>query len=439
MDDLPGSIYSDSRDFHLKHKGKIEIVNKFPIENARDLSLAYTPGVAQPCIDAVNNPESACDTTAAKNTVIVFSDDSSVLGLGDLQGKYGAPMAGMHVMEGKAALFIAFGGVQAFPMCADHSWCNTEEEKIQNLVNTVRTIAPGYGGINLEDIKAPRCFEVERRLKDLHLGVPIFHDDQHGTAIVVTAGMTNAAKVAGKKLSDMSIVINGAGAAGCATARMLINAGVGNIILVDRNGIINKNDAKTMVHVKDDGTGEHQLLAEMTNKTNRFGGLGDALIGADAFVGVSAPGVLKPEMIRTMADKSIIFAMANPTPEILPELAVEAGAFIIATGRSDYPNQVNNVLAFPGIFKGALLARAPEITDEMKLVSVNALAGCVPSSELSTTNILPKPFDDRIYVNAIADAVAECASKKPSIGLKSKGLKDYNNGANGTPNLHLFK
>lgn len=360
---------------HEKWNGKIETTAKAHVNSREDLAIAYTPGVAEPCKVIAQDPEAAYKYTMKANTVAVVSDGSAVLGLGNI-----GALAAMPVMEGKAVLFKEFGGVNAVPICLD---TQDTEEIIKSVVN----IAPAFGGINLEDISAPRCFEIETRLKEL-LNIPVFHDDQHGTAIVVLAGIINALKVTGKKKEDCRIVVNGAGSAGVAITKLLLTYGFPHITMCDINGIISKNSPNL--------NWMQQQMTEVTNLEERTGTLADALKGADIFVGVSAPNIVSKEMVASMNKDAILFAMANPVPEIMPDLAKEAGAKVVGTGRSDFPNQVNNVVAFPGIFKGALEGRATQITEEMKLAAANAIAGLVPEEELNENNILPEAFDPRV-------------------------------------------
>ena len=355
--------------------GKIETTAKAHVNSREDLAIAYTPGVAEPCKVIAQDPEAAYKYTMKANTVAVVSDGSAVLGLGNI-----GALAAMPVMEGKAVLFKEFGGVNAVPICLD---TQDTEEIIKSVVN----IAPAFGGINLEDISAPRCFEIETRLKEL-LNIPVFHDDQHGTAIVVLAGIINALKVTGKKKEDCRVVVNGAGSAGVAITKLLLTYGFPHITMCDINGIISKNSPNL--------NWMQQQMTEVTNLEERTGTLADALKGADIFVGVSAPNIVSKEMVASMNKDAILFAMANPVPEIMPDLAKEAGAKVVGTGRSDFPNQVNNVVAFPGIFKGALEGRATQITEEMKLAAANAIAGLVPEEELNENNILPEAFDPRV-------------------------------------------
>lgn len=368
---------------HEQWQGKLTTESKCSVKTREDLALAYTPGVAQPCRVIAEDREAAYKYTIKANTVAVVSDGSAVLGLGNI-----GPYAAMPVMEGKAVLFKEFGGVNAFPICLDTQ--DTEE-----IIETVVRIAPAFGGINLEDISAPRCFEIEERLKE-RLTIPVFHDDQHGTAIVVLAGIINALKVTGKEKETVSVVINGAGSAGIAIAKLLLNYGFKQLILCDKSGILTENTP--------DLNWMQKQLMTVTNLSKKEGSLTDALKNADIFIGVSAPGIVTKEMVASMNKDSILFAMANPVPEIMPDLAKEAGARVIGTGRSDFPNQVNNVVAFPGIFKGALESRASQITEEMKLAAAKAIAGLVAEEELSDDNILPQPFDPRVC-EAVSNAV----------------------------------
>lgn len=378
------TIGEKSLEMHYRWKGKIEISSRTTADTREALSLAYTPGVAQPCLEIQRDIERSYDLTRRWNTVAVITDGSAVLGLGNI-----GPEAGMPVMEGKCLLFKEFGGVDAIPLCI-------RSQEVDEFVRTVELLLGSFGGVNLEDISAPRCFEIERKLQAVS-DIPIFHDDQHGTAVVVAAGVLNALKVAGKKMEEITVCICGAGAAGCAIGRMLLDLGAGDVIFCDKDGILQSEDPRM--------DGERQRLLKGTNKTGKEGLLPDAVAGADVFVGVSAPGLLTGDMVRTMKEKAIVFAMANPTPEIFPEEALEAGALVVGTGRSDYPNQVNNVLAFPGIFRGTLDARAKAITKEMKMAAAYALAGLVSESELSPTRILPDAFDNRVTA-AVAKAVA---------------------------------
>lgn len=360
---------------HEKWGGKLEITSKAAVKSREDLALAYTPGVAEPCKVIADNPEAAYQYTIKSNTIAVVSDGSAVLGLGNI-----GPLAAMPVMEGKAVLFKEFGGVNAIPICLDTQ--DTEE-----IIKTVVAIAPAFGGINLEDISAPRCFEIEERLKKL-LSIPVFHDDQHGTAIVVLAGVINALKVTGKKKEDCRVVVNGAGSAGIAITRLLLTYGFLHIVLCDRAGILFKGmEGLNWMQEK---------MMDSTNLERNTGSLADAMKGADIFIGVSAPGIVTEDMVSSMNTNSILFAMANPVPEIMPDLAKKAGAKVVGTGRSDFPNQVNNVVVFPGIFKGALEGRAAAITDEMKLAAAEAIAGLVAPGELNEDNILPEAFDPRV-------------------------------------------
>lgn len=368
---------------HKDWNGKLETVSKTPVKTREDLALAYTPGVAEPCKVIAEDKEAAYTYTMKANTVAVVSDGSAVLGLGNI-----GPYAAMPVMEGKAVLFKEFGGVNAFPICLDTQ--DTEE-----IIKAVTYLAPGFGGINLEDISAPRCFEIEERLKEI-LDIPVFHDDQHGTAIVVLAGIINALKVVHKEKEDCKIVVNGAGSAGVAITKLLLTYGFPNIVMCDKVGIVSK---------KTEGLNwMQQKMTEVTNLNNETGSLADALKGADIFVGVSAPNIVTPEMVASMNKDSIFFAMANPVPEIMPDVAKAAGAKVVGTGRSDFPNQVNNVVAFPGIFKGALEGRASQITEEMKLAAANAIASLVPDDELNENNIMPEAFNPKV-AQVVADAV----------------------------------
>lgn len=368
---------------HEKWNGKLETVSKTPVKTREDLAIAYTPGVAEPCKVIAKDKEAAYKYTMKANTVAVVSDGSAVLGLGNI-----GPYAAMPVMEGKAVLFKEFGNVNAVPICLDTQ--DTEE-----IIKAVTYLAPGFGGINLEDISAPRCFEIEERLKEL-LDIPVFHDDQHGTAIVVLAGMINALKVVGKKKEDCRVVVNGAGSAGVAITKLLLTYGFPNIIMCDKVGIVSK-DTEGLNWMQ-------KKMTEVTNLNNETGSLADALNGADIFIGVSAPNIVTPEMVASMNRDSILFAMANPVPEIMPDVAKAAGARVVGTGRSDFPNQVNNVVAFPGIFKGALEGRATQITEEMKLAAAEAIAGLVPADKLSDDNIMPEAFDPQV-AEVVADAV----------------------------------
>ena len=368
---------------HKKWNGKLETVSKTPVKTREDLAIAYTPGVAEPCKVIAKDKEAAYKYTMKANTVAVVSDGSAVLGLGNI-----GPYAAMPVMEGKAVLFKEFGNVNAVPICLDTQ--DTEE-----IIKAVTYLAPGFGGINLEDISAPRCFEIEERLKEI-LDIPVFHDDQHGTAIVVLAGVINALKVVGKKKEDCRVVVNGAGSAGVAITKLLLTYGFPNIIMCDKVGIVSK-DTEGLNWMQ-------KKMTEVTNLNNETGSLADALKGADIFIGVSAPNIVTPEMVASMNHDSILFAMANPVPEIMPDVAKAAGARVVGTGRSDFPNQVNNVVAFPGIFKGALEGRATQITEEMKLAAAEAIAGLVPADKLSDDNIMPEAFDPQV-AEVVADAV----------------------------------
>lgn len=390
------SIMDESLQKHYEWQGKIEVVSRCTVENREQLSLAYTPGVAQPCLEIEKDPELSYDLTRRHNLVAVITDGTAVLGLGDI-----GPRASMPVMEGKCALFKEFAGVDAFPICVN-------SKDVDEFVRTVELISYSFGGINLEDISAPRCFEIEKKLKE-RCDIPVFHDDQHGTAIVASAAMLNAAKVAGKKFGDMTLVINGAGAAGCAIAKQFISMGMGDIIMVDLAGIICDGDEFK--------NPSHYEMAKLTNKNHKRGTLADALKGADAFIGVSKPNLVSPEMVKSMAEKSIIFAMANPTPEIMPDAAKEAGAFVVGTGRSDFPNQINNVVAFPGIFKGALAVRASDINEDMKRAAAYAIAAAVPADKLCADFILPNAFDKNVAV-IVADAVAKAAVESGVARLK---------------------
>ena len=383
------TINEKALELHEKWNGKLDTVSKVQVKTREDLALAYTPGVAEPCKVIAKDPEAAYRYTIKSNTVAVVSDGSAVLGLGNI-----GPLAAMPVMEGKAVLFKEVGGINAFPICLDTQ--DTEE-----IIETVVRIAPAFGGINLEDISAPRCFEIEERLKKL-LNIPVFHDDQHGTAIVVLAGIINALKVTGKKKEDCRVVVNGAGSAGVAITKLLLNYGFPHITMCDKTGMLCKGmEGLNWMQEK---------MVEVTNLEHKTGTLADALKGADIFVGVSAPGIVSQEMVASMNKDSILFAMANPVPEIMPDLAKAAGARVVGTGRSDFPNQVNNVLIFPGIFRGALEGRATAITEEMKLAAANAIAALVDDSELSDENILPAAFDPRV-ADAVSKAVKEHIKK----------------------------
>lgn len=393
-------IMQESLKKHEEWGGKIEIVSRTEINDRNSLSLAYTPGVAQPCLEIEKNPELSYTLTRRHNLVAVITDGTAVLGLGDI-----GSLAAMPVMEGKCALFKEFADVDAFPICI-----NTKDT--DEIVNTIANIANSFGGINLEDIAAPRCFEIEARLKE-KLDIPVFHDDQHGTAIVVAAALVNACKVAGKKPEELEIVINGAGSAGIAIAKHLLSLGVGNLIMVDINGILSGDETYQ--------NPAHNEIAAVTNKHHKHGVLADAVQGADVFIGVSKPKLLTGEMIQSMNEKPIVFAMANPVPEIMPDEAKAAGAYIVGTGRSDFPNQINNVVAFPGVFKGALAVRARDINQEMKLAATRAIAGCVPDDKLCADFILPDAFDRNI-AKAVAKAVAQAAIDSGVAGIPENPL-----------------
>ena len=380
----------ESLRLHGEWKGKIEVVTRVPVENKDDLSLAYTPGVAQPCLEIQKDVDKSYDLTRRWNMCLVVTDGSAVLGLGNI-----GPEAGMPVMEGKCVLFKAFGDVDAFPLCI-------KSNDVDEIVNTIYMISGSFGGVNLEDISAPRCFEIEKKLKE-KCDIPIFHDDQHGTAIITLAGLTNALKVVGKKKEDVRIVMNGAGAAAISIARLLLTAGFKNITLCDRKGAIYEGRPEGMNPVKDE-------MAKVTNLAKKSGSLADMLVGADVFIGVSAPGAVTTEMVKTMNKDAIIFACANPTPEIFPDDAKAGGAKVISTGRSDFPNQINNVLAFPGVFRGAFDVRATDINDEMKIAASEALANLITDEELTPEYIIPKAFDKRVGP-AVAKAVAEAAKR----------------------------
>jgi len=380
---------AESLKMHYDLKGKIEVVSRAAVNSKEALSLAYTPGVARPCLEIRKDPDKSYELTRRWNTVAVVTDGTAVLGLGDI-----GPEAGMPVMEGKCVLFKEFGGVDAIPLCI-------RSKEVDEIVNTVRLLAGSFGGVNLEDISSPRCFEIEKRLKEC-CDIPIFHDDQHGTAVITLAGIINALKVVGKKLEDVKIVTSGAGAAGIAIIKLLMAMGLKNVIMTDRKGAIYEG-REGLNPIKEE-------MAAITNFNYEKGSLAEVIKGADIFIGVSAPGTLTRDMVRTMAKDAIIFACANPTPEIFPEEAKEAGAAVVSTGRSDYPNQVNNVLCFPGLFRGALDVRASDINDEMKIAAAYAIAGLVSEDELSADYILPAAFDARIK-DAVAKAVAEAAVK----------------------------
>jgi len=381
------SIQEEALELHEKWKGKIEITSKVPVKTTYDLSTAYTPGVAEPCRRIQKNKDDVYKYTAKGNLVAIVTDGSAVLGLGDI-----GPEAGLPVMEGKAVLFKEFGGVDAFPICVD-------SKDVEDIIHTVKMIAPGFGGINLEDISSPRCAEIERRLK-AELDIPVFHDDQHGTAIVVTAALINGLKIVGKDWGDITVAISGAGAAGSAIIKMLISVGVKKIIACNSKGILNADEKYS--------NWVHQEIAEMTNKERRKGTLADAMKGADVFIGVSAKGIVSKEMVQSMAENAIVMPMANPDPEITPELAKEGGARIVGTGRSDYPNQINNVLAFPGIFRGALDAKASDINEDMKIAAAKAIAELIGADELNDEYIIVPAFDSRVG-KAVAKAVYDAA------------------------------
>jgi len=372
---------------HYEWNGKIEITCRAPLETSEDLSLAYTPGVAEPCLEIQKDVSKSYDLTRRSNLVAVVTDGTAVLGLGDI-----GPEAGMPVMEGKCALFKAFGGVDAVPICI-------RSKEVDDIVNTVRLTAGSFGGINLEDISAPRCFEIEKKLKEC-CDIPVFHDDQHGTAVVTLAAVLNALKLTGRKLDEVRVVTSGAGAAGIAIIRLLISMGLKDVVLCDRNGAIYKG--------RDGLNKQKEEMAEITNKQMRKGSLADVIKGADVFIGVSSPGCVTPEMVKSMAPDPILFPMANPTPEIMPEDAKKAGAAVVGTGRSDYPNQINNVLAFPGIFRGALDVRASDINDAMKIAAAKAISGFVTDDKLSAEYIIPSALD-RNVAQAVAEAVAQAA------------------------------
>ena len=382
------SLKEEALQLHEKHRGKLEVRSKVPVKDAKDLSLAYSPGVAEPCKVIVNRPETVYDYTIKGNTVGVVSDGTAVLGLGNI-----GPEAALPVMEGKAILFKSFAGIDGIPICLDTT-------NVDKIVETVKILAPNFGGINLEDIAAPNCFEIEERLK-AEVDIPVFHDDQHGTAIVTLAGLINALKLTGKSKDDIKVIVNGAGAAGIAIIKLMYHYGIKNIIMCDTKGSIYEGRPYRMNPLKEE-------VAKFTNPERKIGNLSEVIQGADVFIGVSAKGVLTKEMVKTMNTDPIIFAMANPEPEIMPEDAKDAGAAVIGTGRSDYPNQVNNVLAFPGIFRGALDVRATQINEEMKIAAVKAIAGLIQDDELSKDYIIPKPFDPNV-APTVAEAVAKAA------------------------------
>ena len=379
----------ESLKMHERLRGKIEVISRAPVDSEEALSLAYTPGVAEPCLEIQKNPAKSYELTRRWNTVAVITDGTAVLGLGDI-----GPEAGMPVMEGKCVLFKEFGDVDAFPLCL-------RTHDVDEIVNTVRLLAGSFGGVNLEDIAAPRCFEIEKELKEC-CDIPIFHDDQHGTAVITLAGLINALKLVGKKIDEIKIVTSGAGAAGIAIIRLLISMGLKNVIMTDRQGAIYEG-REGLNPIKEE-------MASITNQNRETGSLADVIKGADVFIGVSAPGTLSQDMVRTMAKDPIIFACANPTPEIFPDEALAAGAAVVSTGRSDFPNQVNNVLCFPGIFRGALDVRASDINDQMKIAAAYAIAGLVSDDELHRDYILPKAFDKRVK-DAVAQATREAAIK----------------------------
>ena len=379
----------ESLRLHKEWKGKIEVVTRVPAENKEDLSLAYTPGVAQPCLEIQKDINKSYELTRRWNMCLVVTDGSAILGLGNI-----GPEAGMPVMEGKCALFKAFGDVDAFPLCI-------KSNDVDEIVNTIYLISGSFGGINLEDISAPRCFEIEKKLKE-KCDIPVFHDDQHGTAIVVAAGLTNALRYVHKEFSEAKVVINGAGSAGISICRLLLELGIGDVVLVDRNGILAPGEEWMNPAQKE--------MAEITNKERLHGDLKTAMKGRDIFVGVSAPNIVTSEMVSTMADDAIVFAMANPTPEIMPDEAKKGGAKVVATGRSDFPNQINNVLVFPGVFRGAFDVRASDINEEMKIAASKAIAALISDEELSADNIIPKAFDKRVGP-AVAKAVADAARR----------------------------
>jgi len=390
----------ESLKLHYQWKGKLDIVPKMTVNNKTDLSLAYTPGVAQPCLEIQKDVDKSYALTGRWNTVAVVTDGSAVLGLGDI-----GPEAGMPVMEGKCVLFKAFGGVDAIPLCV-------RSKEVDDIVNTVALLAGSFGGVNLEDISAPRCFEIERKLKE-RCDIPIFHDDQHGTAVITLAALLNALKIVGKDIGEISVVTSGAGAAGVAIIKLLIAMGLRDVVMCDRTGAIYKG--------RQGLNQEKTEMAAMSNRLMKKGSLSDVIKGADVFIGVSAPGAVTQDMVRSMAKGAILFPMANPTPEIMPDLALEAGAAVVGTGRSDFPNQINNVLAFPGIFRGALDVRASDINDEMKIAAAHALADLVSPAELRPDYIIPEAFNPHVK-DAVAAAVAE-AARKSGVARKEGSLE----------------
>ncbi len=380
----------ESLKLHREWKGKIEVISRVPVQTKEDLSLAYTPGVAQPCLEIQKDINQSYELTRRWNMCLVVTDGTAVLGLGDI-----GPEAGMPVMEGKCLLFKEFGRVDAFPLCI-------KSKDVDEIVNTIYLVSGSFGGVNLEDIAAPRCFEIERKLKE-KCDIPIFHDDQHGTAIITLGGLLNALKVVGKQKEDVRVVINGAGSAGIAICRLLLRSGFDNITLCDKDGIICEGEEQGLNYAQID-------MAKLTNRDKQKGKLPDALKGADIFIGVSRPGLVTADMVKSMAKDPVVFACANPTPEIFPDEAKAGGAAVVATGRSDYPNQINNVLAFPGVFRGAFDVRASDINEEMKIAAAYALAGLICEKELSAENIIPTPLDPRV-ANAVAVAVSVAARK----------------------------
>lgn len=397
-------LKQEALQLHMKHQGKIEVISKVPLKNSRDLSLAYTPGVAEPCKKIKENPDSVYEYTAKGRMVAVVTDGSAVLGLGNIGAE-----AGMPVMEGKAVLFKNFGGVDAFPICLD-------TQDVNEIVDTIKHIAPTFGGINLEDIAAPRCFEVEKRLKQ-ELDIPVFHDDQHGTAVVVLAAIINALKIVKKDIKDVKVVISGAGAAGVAISKLLLSAGVFDVVVCDSKGIVSRD--------RTDLNKSKQELADISNKQGLSGDISCALKDSDIFIGVSGPGTVTKDMIKTMAKDAIIFALANPVPEIYPDEAKQAGAKVVGTGRSDFPNQINNVLAFPGIFRGALEVRASDINEEMKLAASYAIASLITPEELSPEYCIPGAFDKRVAAHVACEvAKAAMKSKVAKIKIDAEELKE---------------